>query len=155
FETGRELVVLRPFGPYGPGDRPERLIPYVIGQLVAGERAAVTRGNQLRDYSHVDDHVRAMMLAAIRPLHTPTAIYNVGSGRPIRVKELVEAIARAVGGDALDRVDFGARQVNAQEPLEMYADIAAITRDLGYAPRVDLAEGLRRTIDGYRTAAAS
>src|SRR5262249_15299048 len=62
-ESGREVVILRPFGPYGAGDRPERLIPYVIARLLAGERAEVTRGDQLRDYSHVDDHVSAMLLA--------------------------------------------------------------------------------------------
>ena len=35
-ETGREVVILRPFGPYGPGDRPERLIPYVMTRLIGG-----------------------------------------------------------------------------------------------------------------------
>ena len=42
--VGGELVVLRPFGPFGPGDRPERLIPHVVGGLVSRRRVAVTRG---------------------------------------------------------------------------------------------------------------
>jgi len=149
FETGREVVILRPFGPFGPGDRPERLIPYVVQRLVDGLRADVSGGTQLRDYSYVDDHVAALMLAGASPLPAPVAVYNVGSGRPIRVRELVEAIADEVGGDAGARIDFGARPLRGPEPQEMHADITAISRDLGFAPRVELREGLRRTIAAY------
>jgi UDP-glucose 4-epimerase len=149
FESGREVVILRPFGPFGPGDRPERLIPYVVQRLVDGQRAEVSGGAQLRDYSYVDDHIAALMLAGSCRLPTPVAVYNVGSGRPITVRELVEAIADQVGGDAASRVDFGARPLRSLEPPEMHADITAISRDLGFAPRVELREGLRRTIAAY------
>jgi nucleoside-diphosphate-sugar epimerase len=146
FETGREVVILRPFGPFGPGDRDERLIPYVIQRLVDGQRADVSSGTQLRDYSHVDDHVAALMLAGSRPLPAPVVVYNVGSGRPITVRALIETIADEVGGDAAARLDFGARPLRGDDPPEMYADITAISGDLGFAPRVGLREGLRRTI---------
>src|SRR5712692_6460676 len=49
--SGRELIVLRPFGPYGPGDRSERLVPHVIDGLLSGGRVAATSGQQRRAYS--------------------------------------------------------------------------------------------------------
>lgn len=149
-EAGRELVVLRPFGPYGANDRPERLIPYVIRQLLAGGHAQISRGDQVRDYSHVDDHVRAMRRAADAALPEPVVVYNVGSGRPVRVRELVEIIAREIGGGADRRVAFGDRPLAAYESPEMYADVAAATRDLGYVASIGLADGLRQTIASYR-----
>jgi nucleoside-diphosphate-sugar epimerase len=149
FESGREVVILRPFGPFGPNDRPERLIPYVVQRLVDGQRAEVSGGTQLRDYSYVDDHVAALMLAGSRPLPAQVAVYNVGSGRPTAVRAVIEAIADEVGGDAVARIDFGARPIHDAEPPEMHADITAIARDLGFAPRVDLRDGLRRTIAAY------
>lgn len=150
FQTGREVVILRPFGPYGPEDRPERLIPSIVQRLIAGQRVAVSAGDQLRDYSYVSDHVRALMLAGSCQLPRPVAVYNVGTGKPITVKTLVEMVAREIGGDAPGRVDFGTRPIGQHEPPEMYADTSSIARDLGYAAAVDLREGLRRTIAAYR-----
>ena len=149
FETGREVVILRPFGPFGPGDRAERLIPYVIQRLVSGQRAAVSGGEQVRDYSYVDNHVSALLLAGARPLPDPVAVYNVGSGRPITVRHLLEAVAREIGDGAIGRIDFGARPLGGHEPPEMYADVSAISRDLGYVPAADLRDGIRHTVSSF------
>src|SRR5262249_44644369 len=144
-----------PFGPYGPDDRPERLIPYVINELTAGRHARVSHGEQVRDYSHVDDHVRAMLLAASRALPDAQAIFNIGSGRPSTVRELVETIAIEIGGDALARVDFDALPPRADDPPEMYADVSKAREVLGFVPRVDIVDGLRQTIASYRPAVIS
>ena len=149
--TGREVVVVRPFGPYGAGDRPERLIPHVIDGLLGGGRVAVTAGEQRRDFSHVDDHVRALLAAAIVPLADPR-VYNIGSGHPIRVRQLVEAIADAVGERSRDRIDYGAVPSRVEDQTDRFADIAAARRDLGYEPMVPLAHGLARTIQAARAA---
>ena len=150
--AGREVVILRPFGPYGAGDRPERLIPHVIEGLLGGGRVAVTAGEQRRDYSHVDDHVRALAAAAIVPLAGTPRVYNIGSGRPIRVRHLVEAVADAVGEGSRDRIDYGAVPSRVEDGTDRFADIAAARRDLGYEPTVGLADGLARTVQAARTA---
>lgn len=153
-QHGREVVTLRPFGPYGPADSSDRVVPHVIETLLAGREVAVTLGEQLRDYAYVDDHVAAFLLAATRPLPETGAVYNVGSGEVIRLRDLLEAIARAVGGvggDALDRVLFGAVPYRDSEVWEVCCSIEAARRDLGYEPRVPLDEGLRRTVAWYRS----
>lgn len=149
-QHGREVVTLRPFGPYGPADSPDRVVPHVIQTLLAGREVAVTLGEQLRDYAYVDDHAAAFLLAATRPLPETGAVYNVGSGEVIRLRDLLEAIGRAVGGDAPERIRFGAVPYRDSEVWEMCGSIEAARRDLGYEPRVPLDEGLRRTVAWYR-----
>ena len=150
--TGREVVVLRPFGPYGPGDRPERLIPFVIDGLLGDGRVAVTAGTQRRDFSYVRDHVIAFMTAAVAPLTQTGVVYNVGSGIPISIRDVVEKIADQAGEGARDRIDFGAAAPRSDDRADRYADISAARRDLAFAPAVGLDEGLRLTIAAARAA---
>jgi nucleoside-diphosphate-sugar epimerase len=149
-ETGREVVTLRPFGPYGPADKPSRVVPQVIQTLLSGEPVRVTLGEQLRDYAFIDDHVSAFLLAATAELPAHGRIYNVGSGEVITLRHLIETIARTIGGDAPGRVQFGAVPYRETEVWEMCANIDAARLDLGFAPRVSLDEGIRRTVSWYR-----
>ena len=148
--TGREVVILRPFGPYGPGDRPERLIPFVIRGLLGTERVAVTAGQQRRDFSYVSDHVAAFVAAASVPLAQTGGVYNIGSGCPIRVCDLVLNIARTIGDGAAERIDFGGAASRPDDRADRYADISAAKRDLGFTPAVSLGQGLRLTIEAMR-----
>jgi|CXWL01.1.fsa_nt_gi nucleoside-diphosphate-sugar epimerase len=149
-ETGREVVVLRPFGPYGPGDVSDRVVPAVAVRLVAGKTVDTTGGEQLRDFLHVDDHVRGFLLAATRPLPRTGAIYNLGSGEPVALRRVIESIAQAVGPGALERVRFGALPYRSTELWELCASIEAARRDLGFAPTIELEDGLRATVEWHR-----
>ena len=151
-ESGREVVILRPYGPYGPGDRSNRIVPHVIRRLIAGKDVEVTAGEQLRDYTFIEDQMDAFVLAATKPLAATGRIYNIGSGQCISLKELVAAIARTVSEDALARVHFGARPYRETEVWEMCANVDRARHELGYEPRTSLSEGLRRTVDWHRTA---
>jgi nucleoside-diphosphate-sugar epimerase len=146
----REVVILRPFGPYGPADNSGRVIPHTISALLRGEEVQVTAGKQLRDYAHVDDHVAALVCAGSCPLAGSGRIYNVGSGEVVTLRHLLETIARAVGGTAPQRVRFGAIPYRPDETWEMYCDISAARAELGWAPRVSLEEGIARTVAWYR-----
>ena len=149
-ETGREVVTLRPFGPYGSADDPRRVVPHTILALLRGETVSVTAGEQLRDYAHVDDQVQAFIAAGVVPLPRTGVIYNVGSGKVVTLKQVLTTIAEAIGGDALSRVAFGAVPYRPSEVWEMCCDISAARRDLGYVPRVSLEDGIARTVEWFR-----
>lgn len=153
-ESGKEVVVLRLYGPYGDGDDPSRVIPNIISLLVRGEKVPVTAGEQVRDFAHVDDHVRAFMLAASGSLPQPVSTYNIGSGRCTELRQLFEVIVNEVGDQARSLLDVGALPYRDTEVWHVCADIAAARRDLGYEPRVSLEAGLARTVAWYRSVAA-
>jgi nucleoside-diphosphate-sugar epimerase len=148
--SDRELVTLRPFGPYGPGDKDGRVIPHTVQTLLRGEEVRVTAGEQLRDYAYVDDQVAAFVRAATQPLKQSGNVYNIGSGRVVSMRHILETVARAVGDGALTRVHFGAVPYRKDELWSMCGRIDAVQRDLGYAPTVSLEEGIRRTVEWYR-----
>ena len=149
-ESGREVVVLRPYGPYGPGDRTNRIVPYVMRKLLAGETVDVTPGEQFRDYCYVEDHVSAFLLAGSRGLPRTGQIYNIGSGERITLRQLIEAVAETVGEETRSLVRFGAVPYRDGEIGEMCANIEAARRDLGWESKISLREGLKRTLDWHR-----
>lgn len=140
---GVPLVALRLFGVYGPGEAPARLVPHLLACLRAGEVPALTAGAQVRDFTFVDDVADALALAATAEGLAPGRAYNVCSGAPVRVREVVEAVARLLGrGDA--DLGLGRRPYRDDEPMWIVGDPARFAAATGFAPRVPLAEGLRR-----------
>lgn len=146
--TGRSAVVLRPYGPYGPDDHPTRVIPQAVLGLLRGDVVAVTEGRQRRDFSYVSDHVEALIRASVADGLAPGAIYNVGSGVAVTLREALERVAKAVGGPG--RLDFGARPYRDDEIWEMVPDVSAAARDLGFRSAVPFPDGLALTVAWYR-----
>jgi nucleoside-diphosphate-sugar epimerase len=143
--AGVELAWGRIFTPYGPGEAPARLLPSVILSLLAGEPAAAPEGTQVRDLMYVDDVAGAF--AAILDSSVEGTV-NVGSGWPTSIRELVSLTAEACGRPELVR--WGALPAREGEPRELVADIARLQREVGFTPRVDLSEGIDRTVSAWR-----
>jgi nucleoside-diphosphate-sugar epimerase len=153
-EDRRSLVVLRPFGPYGPGDDSDRVLPFAIRRLLAGEFVRLSPGDQLCDFAFVDDHARAFALAAAAKVPEPVAIYNIGSGTAMSLRSLLETAADVVGSGARDRLRFGALPHRPGDSRAVCANIGAARRDLGYGittPLVSLRDGLDRTVRWMRS----
>ena len=150
-EDRRSLVVLRPFGPYGPGDDTDRVLPFTIRRLIAGDPVPLSAGDQLCDFAFVDDHVRAFALAAVSKVPEPVAIYNIGSGDVISLRAVLETAADVIGGRARSRLQFGALPHRPGDSFAVCADISAARRDLGYQPTVPLRDGLERTVRWIRS----
>lgn len=138
--AGAQLSWARVFHLHGPGEDERRLIPWVARELRAGNRVDLTDGTQVRDHLHVAD-----VAAAIITLLTPGAsgIYNVCSGEPITLRQVLEVVGDIVGNRHLLR--FGARPHGPNETLFL-AGSSARLRSLGWAPRFDLREGLMDTL---------
>lgn len=145
---GIEAVELRLFTPYGPWEAARRLVPDVILSALDGRDVQIGHGGQQRDFIHVDDVIDALLLAAETPLREPALALNIGSGvgRPIR--EVAERILELMGNPV--RLNIGTKAPRPDEIWEISADISAAARHLGWRPKVDFDEGLRRSIDWIR-----
>jgi UDP-glucuronate 4-epimerase len=136
--TGADAVIVRPFTVYGPGQRPEMAFARWIAALDSGEPVPWHAApGTARDFTYVDD-VAAGLIAALR--HGATGEpYNVSGWQPV---ELAEALALLAGDDApLRRLPC-----STAEALVTAGCGRKAAAELGYEPRVGLAEGLERQL---------
>jgi CDP-glucose 4,6-dehydratase len=149
------LAVTRCANVYGGGDlNLTRLIPDVILSALLG-RAPVLRsdGNFVRDFLYVADAVDAYLRLGQsigRPGIAGEA-FNFGTGRPNRVRDVVQRILQLVGRPDLEPV-IQNRVKPGEEIAAQYADSGKASRLLGWHATTDLETGLRQTIDWYRGA---
>jgi nucleoside-diphosphate-sugar epimerase len=132
----------RVFLPYGPGDEPHRLIPSLLAALTAGTPIDVTDGGQVRDFVHVTDI--AELLVRLLARSEAQGAYNIGTGRGIAVRQVIEWMADHF--HARDLVHFGARPRRNDEPLSLVADMAKVKRVLGWHAPISIESGLERLL---------
>jgi nucleoside-diphosphate-sugar epimerase len=139
-QEGIEFAWGRPFFLYGPREGAARLVPAVTRSLLMGEPAAISSGEQVRDYMHVDDLAGAVIaLLESRVLGE----VNLATGIGVPVGEVVDRIAQLVGRPEL--VHRGALPDRPWEPPVLVADVGRLRDQVGYRPRFTLAEGLAET----------
>jgi len=141
-----ELIWPRIFYVYGPYEDPRRLVSSVIVALLKGEPAPTTRGEQVRDYLHVEDVADA--LRAIAESGVSGAV-NVASGTDVTVAQVATQIGRLTGRPDLLRL--GALPYREDEPMVIRAGTRRLREDIGWKPRFDLAGGLADTIGWWKT----
>ena len=140
-QTSMAFAWTRFFYLYGPGEAKERLVPSVILSLLRGETAKCTEGEQIRDFLHVEDAASAVWAVAQSNLTGPV---NIGSGQPVKIRTLVEALGRIL--DKSGDIAFGAFPTDPEEPPLLVADVRKLKLQTGWAPALSLDEGLRRTV---------
>jgi dTDP-L-rhamnose 4-epimerase len=142
---GISTTALRFFNVFGP--RQALSNPYTgvlaifASRLLNGNSPLIFEdGNQRRDMVSVYDIARACLLAMNEP-RADQAVFNIGSGRAISVREIAERIAKVVGRSEIQPEITGTHRKG--DIRHCFADISAAREVLGYEPRVSLEEGLR------------
>jgi nucleoside-diphosphate-sugar epimerase len=141
-----EIVRLRFFNSYGPGEFPGRyrnVIPNFVFWAKLGEPLRITgTGDETRDFTFVEDLVDGILRAGVAP-NGPGRAFNLGSGHETRVRDLALHINRLTGNDAGVR-HMPRRPWDANARVCASIDLASSL--LGYRPRTGLLEGLERTV---------
>ena len=148
---GLPVAVMRLANVYGGGDLNwSRIVPDTCRALARGERPVVrSDGTPERDYLHVDDAVEAYLSVAMsleRPEPRGRA-WNAGNDSPLAVIDVVERLVALSGRDV--EPDVRGTGTPPGEIDRQYLDSTAIRSELGWTPRVELEEGLRRTWEWY------
>jgi len=144
-QNGISLSWARIFFVYGQAEHPARLVSSVIRSLLQNEVAKVSHGNQVRDYLYSEDVASALVAIMEKDV---TGIINVGSGKPITIRELVDKIAWKINKPHLIR--YGAISSPKEEPPFVVADTRRLTSQIGWIPKHTLESGLDKTIAWWR-----
>ncbi|QDQ14259.1 SDR family NAD(P)-dependent oxidoreductase [Streptomyces spectabilis] len=145
------VVTLRPFNTYGPRQSMRAVIPTVIGQVAAGERA-ITLGDlrPTRDFTFVKDTARAFLAVGTAPADAVLGrTFNAGTGGEISIGDLVRLIGKVMD-TALDvTADEERVRPAASEVMRLVADATRLREATGWRPEHGLEDGLARTVEFF------
>ena len=146
-EFGLDVRIVRIFNTYGPRNRVDdgRVVPTFINQALREEPLTVFgEGNQTRSFQYVDDLVEGIRRLMDVPYHQPI---NIGNPVEMTILEFARLILRLTGS----RSEIVYRPLPQDDPRTRQPDISRAREVLGWEPRVPVEEGLRKTIDWYRS----
>jgi UDP-glucose 4-epimerase len=142
------IVVLRPFNAFGPYQSSKAIIPELIINCLQGNPIRTTKGEQTREFNFVGNLVDGMIRAANHQGVIEGPI-NLAKGEEVAIRDLVQMIAKLT--DTKSSIEIGALPYRPTEIWRMYADANRARTELGWVPPVSLEEGLKITIDWFRT----
>lgn len=139
---GLDIVAVRPFNVYGPGQAAGFLVPDIFNQLAAGPSLALGDPEPVRDFVHVDDAVRFFRAVLAKPT-APAKVLNLGSGQGHSIRAVAALAVRATGMDVTPAFQPSRRR--AGETDAFVGDVQAAEHELGWRAEIGLEDGLRRT----------
>jgi nucleoside-diphosphate-sugar epimerase len=152
---GLETVSLRYFNIFGPRQDPSSPYSGVLAkfsmQMLRGEQPTIFGdGETSRDFTHIDNAVSANLLACSAPAaECAGRVFNCATGRRVTLNETFEALKKLTGYTGTAK--YGPER--AGDVKHSLADITLAQKHLGYKPLVDFEEGLRRTVEWYKSQA--
>ena len=151
---GLETVSLRYFNVFGPRQDPRStyaaVIPRFITAVLRGEPPVVYGdGLQTRDFTFIENVVQANMAACSAPKDICGKVFNIACGERVSLLDILEIVCSEVGR----RVPPTFQPTRPGDVRDSLADISLARDLLGYAPRIGFRDGLKRTLDWFRTTA--
>lgn len=149
---GLETVCLRYFNIFGPRQDPTSpysgVLAKFITQMLKGEQPTINGdGEQSRDFTFIDNVIEANLLACKRPAEEVAGrVFNVATGQRIDLNETFNALKKITGYTG--KVKHGEERPG--DVKHSLADLSRAEKHLGYKPKVNFEEGLRKTVDWYR-----
>ena len=147
-------TVLRPINSYGRTGEGGFYTEYLISKMLAGETCYVGAPDSIRDYMFAEDHVSSYILAGKSP-KAIGQVYNVSPGNPVTNSELAKLLTAMTGFKG--KIVFGSyppgypQRPKSQDPQYLVLDNSKISKELGWKPSHTLQEGLKLTVEMWRS----
>ena len=139
-------TVLRLYQVYGPKQDVNRFLPITIMGCIKNKKFPCSIGDQLRDFTYVDDAVDAM----VKSLTNKSAkgqIINIGSGKPRRIKSVIEKVKKISKGGY---PQYGMFKQRKFEIPKLYPNIEKAKKKIHWKSKISFEKGIRKTINSYR-----
>ena len=142
------INTFRLFSPYGEKDN-FKLIPMIINKALNHENISLSDGLQKLDFTYSGDivnaYIRALNKIGSGPPMKGYSIYNLGSGQPISIREIVSVIEQHLGFS----IDISWGKPSKVDISIAYADITKVNNELGWFPQFSIHKGIANTIKYY------
>lgn len=143
------VVTVRPFNTFGPRQSARAVLPTIITQALVQKTIKLGNLTTTRDFTYVSDTVRGFLLAASAE-GVEGCVFNLGTGREIRIRDAAELVAGLVGHPVSIELDPARLRPEKSEVMRLISDNSLARQRLSWTPQVSLEEGLRRTVDWIR-----
>tara|TARA_B100001123_G_C15270661_1_gene1010211 strand:+ start:553 stop:1464 length:912 start_codon:yes stop_codon:yes gene_type:complete len=138
-------TILRLYQAYGPKQDLNRFTPVIISGCIKNKKFPCSDGYQFRDFLHVNDVIDAIF-KALTNKNAKGEIFNIGSGKPRKIKNVIQLIRRIIkGGHPL----FGKIKLRKDEFLKVYPNIKKAKKKINWKPKISFSKGIRSTIKFY------
>jgi UDP-glucuronate 4-epimerase len=154
---------LRFFTVYGPWGRPDMALFKFTNAIMQGESIDVYNyGNHSRDFTYIDDIVAGIILSLDQNVSgnqqwsgktpdpstskAPWKIYNIGAHTPVNLLVFIETLEKALGKNAKKNL----LPMQAGDVPDTYADVSALSEDVGYMPTISLEDGIKQFVIWYK-----
>ena len=144
--TKLNLICLRPFNTFGPFQSEKAIIPEIIIKCLMNKDIKTTEGKQTREFNYVENIIDGILFLNSKITHSIEPI-NIGSNRPIKIKDLVKKIHKF--SKSTSKLKIGYLDYRPNEIWNMQANNNFLKKK-GWSPKIDFDEGLKRTINWYR-----
>jgi len=142
-------VIARIFNAYGPRETEPYVIPEIITQLARGSKVELGNTKAQRDFTYVEDTARGLI--AVMKSGIPNGdVVNVGSGKMHSVLQLAHMIGKLMGRDKL-KIVVSPNRLRRLDINRFCCDNSKLVKYTGWRAQVEIDEGLRRTIDWFRS----
>ena len=139
-------TIIRLYLVYGPKQDNNRVIPITISNAIKNQKFDCSEGLQLRDFIYIDDVINGI-LKIINNKKLAGQIINIGSGKPISIRNVILKICNLVGSG---KPQFGKIKLRNDETMKLYPNISRAKRLLSWKPKIQLNSGLKKTINYYK-----
>ena len=139
-------IILRFFQVYGEKQDLNRVLPQVIKGCLDNKTFPTSKGDQIRDFCHINDVIKAIFLA-LKVKNSNGQIFNIGCGKPKKIKDAINEIRKIIGsGKPL----FGKIKYRKSENMKLFPNIKKAKKILKWKPKINFKQGILMAINSYK-----
>ena len=143
---GIDFIITRFSNVYGMYDDSDRVIPLFIRQTLNNEDLKIYGKNKMLDFTYIDDTVDGIIKCIQHFSKVKNSVFNIASGKSVPIIEIAEQIIQSMNG----KNSVVLKNNRRGEVIQSSIDISKAHQELGYSPKTQIHEGIKKTLVNYK-----